>query len=203
MEGASAKAGAFFRAQRGIFTKEFEMKRKKPGTLKTEHQSNKQQSIDKIESLLKSLKTGMMTTLAGKELHSRPMMYQEFDKKAHELWFFTGKTTGKAHEIENDSRVNISFSNFDSNSYLSIYGEAEIVDDKAKEKELWNPLLKAWFPEGLEDPNLVLIRVRMQSAEYWDSNSSALVQLVGFAKAILTGKPYEASPSENQRVSLN
>lgn len=179
------------------------MKRKKPGSLEKEHQNQKMQSIDKIESLLKSLKTGMMTTLAGKELHSRPMMYQEFDKKTYDLWFFTGRTTGKAHEIENDARVNISFSNFDSNSYLSIYGEAEIVDDAGKEKELWNPILKAWFPEGLEDPNLVLIRVRMHSAEYWDSSSSALVQLVGFAKALLTGKPYEASPSENQRVHLN
>lgn len=179
------------------------MKRKKPGSLEKEHQTQKVQSLDKIESLLKSLKTGMMTTLSGKEFHSRPMMYQEFDKKSHELWFFTGKATGKAHEIEEDPRVNISFSNYESNSYLSIFGEAEIVDDAKKEKELWNPILKAWFPEGLEDPNLVLIRVRVHSAEYWDSTSSALVQLVGFAKAILTGKPYETHPSENQRIHLN
>ena len=176
--------------------------RKKPGTVHNTH-ADKAQALDKIESLLKHLKAGMMTTVLDNEMHSRPMMHQEFDKKSHELWFFTGKSTGKAQEIEQDRRVCISFSNYDSNSYLCITGDAELIDDAEKAAELWNPMLKAWFPEGLEDPNLTLIKVKMHSAEYWDSTSSALVQLVGLAKAVLTGKTYEASKSENQRIHLN
>ena len=177
--------------------------RKKPGTVHNT-EADKAHTLDKVEELLKSLKAGMLTTQNEDHgMHSRPMMVQEFDKKNQELWFFTGKSTGKTSDIQNDNNVCISFSNYDSNSYLCITGIAELINDSEKAAQLWNPMLKAWFPEGLEDPNLILIKVKMHSAEYWDSTSSALVQLVGFAKAILTGEAYEASKSENQRVHLN
>ena len=40
-----------------------------------------------------------------------------------------------------------------------ITGRAEVVDDDAKLKELWNTFAEAWLPEGPEDPNATLIRV--------------------------------------------
>jgi general stress protein 26 len=72
-----------------------------------------------------------------------------------------------------------------------------MVRDKQKAEELWNPAYKAWFPKGLDDPDLALLKVSATQAEYWDSSSSAVVHLVGFVKALATGERYH--PGENER----
>jgi hypothetical protein len=47
-------------------------------------------------------------------------------------------------------------------------------------------------------------KVTVESAEYWDSPSSKLVQLTGFVKAVITGEPYKPSePAEHGRVDLS
>jgi general stress protein 26 len=60
--------------------------------------------------------------------------------------------------------------------------------------------LKAWFPEGLEDPTLCLLKVSVEEAEYWEASSSTLVQLFGFVKAMATGQ--EADYGENKKVAF-
>ncbi len=67
-------------------------------------------------------------------------------------------------------------------------------------EELWNPILKAWFPEGLDDPNICLLKVNVEQAEYWDSPSSTLVQIGGFVKALVTGQ--RADGGENEKINL-
>lgn len=164
---------------------------------------NRAQSLDHVERLLKVIKAGMLTTISTQqELCSRPMMLQQFDLTSGDLWFFTGKQTGKVFDIEKDARVNVAFASPGSTSFVSVNGTADVVADKAKAKELWSPAMKAWFPEGLEDPNLVLLKVSMNSVEYWDS-SSTFVKIVGFTKAVLTGETYKAGPNEHGRVNLS
>jgi general stress protein 26 len=77
-----------------------------------------------------------------------------------------------------------------------------LIRDREKAKELWNPILKAWFPEGLEDPNLALLKVSVEKAEYWDTPSGKMVQAIGFVKALATGKRYEADQGEHSKVEL-
>ncbi len=169
----------------------------------TDSTSKRGENLNKVERLLKVIKAGMLTTINSKQqLCSRPMMLQKFDLQAGDLWFFTGKQTGKVFDIEKDARVNIAFASPGSSSFVSVYGEAEIVDDKELEKELWAPALLAWFPEGLKDPNLVLLRIKINTVEYWDS-SSTFVQIVGFTKALLTGETYKASPSEHGHIHMD
>lgn len=178
------------------------MHRKKPGSVQTVQQRT--DAIKKLEELIHDIKSGMFTTVApNNELHSRPMMYQQFDSKNHELWFFTGKSTGKVAELKKNPYVNVAFANAKTNAYVSMTGEAEVIDDPEKEQELWNPLLLAWFPRGLKDPDLTLICVKVNYAEFWENTSSGLVQVIGMAKAIVTGKPYKADKNEHQRVFLN
>jgi general stress protein 26 len=141
----------------------------------------------------------MLTTIDGGQLRSRPMSTQQFEFDG-ELWFFTSDNTHKIEEIAKDNRVCAAYSNPDDNVYLSISGRAEMVKDRAKIEELWSPVLKAWFPEGLEDPNLCLLKIPVESAEYWDAPSSKLVQLFGMVKAIATGQ--EADYGENKRINL-
>ena len=162
--------------------------------------SNNNKSIAKLADLIEDAQFAMLTTaLPGGSLRSRPMATQRtrFDG---ELWFFTYRESAKVHEIADDQHVNVSYADPDSNTYVSVSGRARMLVDRAKAKELWNPALKAWFPKGLDDPNLALLRVTVEQAEYWDSPNSKVVQLAGFIKAVVTGK--RAKGGENEKITL-
>ena len=134
---------------------------------------------------------------------SRPMATQKIDDEFDgRLWFFTRKDTNKVHAIEHDQHVNLAYSEPDKQRYISVSGRARIVENKEKMKELWNPILKAWFPDGLEDPQISLISVSIDSAEVWDAPPSKMVQMVGFVKSIVTGKPYDHN-HHSQHLNLN
>ena len=160
---------------------------------------NRQESIEKIRDLTHGIDFCMLTTMDSGFLRSRPMSTQVFEFDG-DLWFFTSDSTHKVEEIEKDGRVNAAYSNPDDNVYLSLSGRAEVVKDKAKIEELWSPVLKAWFPEGLDDPHLCLLRIPVEQAEYWDAPSSKIVQLFGMVKAMATGT--EADYGENKKISL-
>jgi len=162
-------------------------------------EDKRQESIEKLKSLTEGIDFCMLTTINGGQLRSRPMSTQEFGEGG-ELWFFTSDDTHKVDEIEADNRVNAAYSKPDDNVYVSVSGRASIVKDREKMEELWNPILKAWFPDGLEDPTLCLLKVSVEEAEYWDSPNSTIVQLVGFVKALVTGQ--QADGGDHGKVNL-
>jgi general stress protein 26 len=161
--------------------------------------TNRQESIAKIRELTHGIDFCMLTTIDGGHLRSRPMSTQEFEFDG-ELWFFTSDNTHKIDEIVKDDRVCAAFSKPEDNKYVSISGRAEVVKDRSKIEELWTPVLKAWFPEGLDDPHLCLLKIPVEQAEYWDAPSSKIVQLFGMVKAIATGQ--EADYGENKKIGL-
>lgn len=160
-----------------------------------------EQNIKTLSEKIHGIRVAMLTTIdPDGVLRSRPMATQDLDFDGR-LWFFTGKQSGKVHSIESDQHVNVSYVSTDDNRYVSVAGKARVVQDQDKVNELWNPLLKAWFPKGPQDPDISLICVDVESAEYWDAPSSKLVKLMGFTKAVLTGQRYE-SAGENERVDV-
>lgn len=159
------------------------------------------EAIAKLADLIKDVRIAMLTTVAKDgSLHSRPMAVQqvEFDG---DLWFFTGEDTLKSHEIADDSHVNVACADPSSQTYVSVSGRARLVHDRAKIEELWNPMYKAWFPKGLDDPQLALLKIEVDSAEYWDAPSSTVAHIAGFIKAVATGQP-ATKIGENQRLEL-
>lgn len=160
------------------------------------------ENTEKLGKLIKDVRVAMLTTAdTDGTLRSRPMATQNSEFNG-ELWFFTGLDSAKVHEIGKDHHVNVSYAAPSDNVYVSVSGMARIVQDKAKMKELWSPIHKAWFPKGLEDPNLGLLQVDVDKAEYWDAPSSTVVQLFGFTKAILTGKPYGEEGVDHKKLNL-
>jgi general stress protein 26 len=146
--------------------------------------------LDKI----RSIKFAMLTTEndAG-YLHSRPMATLEAEDDGV-LWFFTGRSTLKAHEIGRNPRVNLAYSDGGHDTFVSVAGEAHLVGDPDKAEALWNPLMQAWFPKGLEDPDLVLMRVDVDEAEYWDTASKKMTTLIRFAKSLAGHGPRDDLP---------
>lgn len=165
-----------------------------------DNQADHNENVRKLGEMIKEIKFAMLTTAEPDgTLRSRPMATQttEFDGT---LWFFTAASAPKVEEIEQDHHVNLSYAAPDKNLYVSVSGKARMMRDRQKAQELWNPAYKAWFPKGLEDPDLALLKVNVEQAEYWDSSSSAVVHLVGFVKALATGERYHAG--ENEKMDL-
>ncbi|MBV8882968.1 MAG: pyridoxamine 5'-phosphate oxidase family protein [Chroococcidiopsidaceae cyanobacterium CP_BM_RX_35] len=161
----------------------------------TEHNEN----VKKLREMIADIKFAMLTTLeADGTLRSRPMATQaaEFDG---ELWFFTNANAPKVDEVQQHQQVNVSYAKPNDQKYISVSGTAQLIRDRQKIAELWNPLYKAWFPQGLDDPNLALLKVSADKAEYWDSPASSVVRLVGFVKAVVTGEA-SGSGGDNQKI---
>ncbi|RKG96072.1 pyridoxamine 5'-phosphate oxidase family protein [Corallococcus carmarthensis] len=157
-----------------------------------------QDVVEHLGKLIHGIKVAMMTTVdSDGSLRSRPMWTYDKDFDG-ELWFFTNDHTHKVDEVQKDHHVSLAYSDPTRDRYVSVSGRCQLIRDKAKAKELWNPSLKAWFPQGLDDPNLALLRVSVEKAEYWDTPNSKRVQLVGFVKAVLTGEKYQ--PGDNQKL---
>jgi len=152
--------------------------------------------VAKLAKLIADTQVCMFTTIADGRPMSRPMAVQavEFDG---DLWFFTKQGGRKVEQIGREPRVNIAFSS--RSSWVSVTGEAEVVRDVAKAKQLWNAGIEAWFPDGPEDPDVVLVKVHADGAEYWDSPGAGVVSVLSFVKAKLTGKPYHI---EDVKVDL-
>lgn len=162
-------------------------------------EDKRQEAIKKLSDLIKDIDFAMLTTIDEGHLRSRPMQTQDFEFDG-DLWFFTSSRTHKIEEIEKDNRVNVAYASPDTNTYVSVSGTAEVVKDKAKIDEYWNDILKAWFPEGKDSPDLVLLKISVEQAEYWDAPSSTIVQLAGFVKAMVTGE--RADGGENRKIDL-
>lgn len=158
------------------------------------------ETLEKLKGLLEGIDFAMLTTITGGKMHSRPMSTQELDENG-DLWFFTSDDSRKIDEIEQDNRINVAYSNPNGNTYVSVFGMGEVVKDRAKIEELWSPIYKAWFPEGLDDPKICLLKIAVEEAEYWDAPNSKIVQLVGFAKALITGQ--EADMGDHGAVKVN
>lgn len=158
------------------------------------------EGMRQIAKLIKKAKIAMLTTTTPKGwLRSRPMGTQResFDGN---LWFFTHASEPKVQEIKRHPQVNVSFANPDDNEFVSMAGRATIVHDPVKMKALWQKPLKTWFPKGLEDPDLALLKVEVEHAEYWDQNAGLVEVAVGFVKATITGA--ESTAGYGTKVEL-
>ena len=139
----------------------------------------------------------MLTSTAGDgALHARPMTPQQVTDDL-ESWFFISRSSEQAADLGARPDVNLSFDG--SSDWLSVAGRATLVDDRALVKEMWNPVVEAWFPDGAEDPDVLLLRVDAVSAEYWKAPGGRAASLLSFVKAKVTGEPLEG---EQESVRL-
>jgi general stress protein 26 len=152
---------------------------------------SKTESLKYFRDKVNEVKTAMLTTYSAENgFNSRPMGTADVDSEGN-IWFFTNEYSQKVSEISVENTVSLTYSDIKNHTYLSIVAEAALVNDKAKMKELWNPFVEAFFPEGLNDPKLTLLKITPTDAEYWDSKTSSMVVLINMLKATFAGKKYD------------
>jgi general stress protein 26 len=157
--------------------------------------------VAKVAELVKRARLAMLTTMTEDGRHvSRPMAVQETEFDG-DLWFFVDEGSDKVAQVRNHPQVNVSFSNDKDSEWTSIAGTAEVVKDRAKAEELYTKYLEVWFPDGLDTPGLALLKVRAETAEYWDASDSTIKKVIGMVQAIRHDDP-DRFPAENRTVEM-
>jgi len=148
----------------------------------------------KIKDMAEAVKSCFFVTniTTGQSLSTRPMSPQKVDDDGI-FWFLSNKESHKNMDLKTDSNVQLLFQGSAYSDFLSIYGTATITEDKSIIKELWDPTLKTWFTEGVDDPRISVIKVEPLEGYYWDTKNGAAVALVKRLAGAIVGKTIDDS----------
>lgn len=128
----------------------------------------------------------------GAALAVRPMSVRKVDDEGN-FWFLSSNDSHKNAEIKQDDHVQLLFQETHQSGFLNVYGQADISEDKAKIKELWEPILKTWFTEGEDDPRISVIKIKPTEVYYWDNKHGNAVAFVKMAIGAAIGKTLDDS----------
>ncbi len=159
------------------------------------------EAVKKIKELVKKADTCFFCThiKSGESFSTRPMSTQKVDDEGY-LYFLSDKGSDKNLEIQEDSYVQLLYNSSAHSGFLSIYGTAEIIYDRALIEELWEPIAKVWFTEGKDDPTISVIKVKAADGYYWDTAHGKAVSLIKMVASIVTGKTMDDSIEGNLNI---
>lgn len=153
--------------------------------------------IDRLWELMKKISICMLASWDGRELHARPMgAYVRREDNA--IFFLTDAGKHKDAEIRQYRKVCLAFADTGGQKYVSLAGEAEVLDDRAKVRELWGTPAKAWW-DSPDDPNIRVLKVTPHEAEFWDGAGTTLAY-VKMAVAGVTGQ--RPDMGDNRKVAM-
>ncbi len=152
------------------------------------------EALAKLRELVKKAATCFLCTsiTTGKPLSIRPMSVRDVDDEG-DLWFLSASDSHHNEQIAKDPAVQLLFQGSPHSDFLTIYGKASITTDKAKIKELWQPILKTWFTDGIDDPRITVIKVTPAHSYYWDTKHNKAIVLAKMIVGALTGKTLDDS----------
>ncbi|GAA4325911.1 pyridoxamine 5'-phosphate oxidase family protein [Flaviaesturariibacter amylovorans] len=152
----------------------------------------------KLKKLVEEIRVCMFITNADDAVdHTRPMSVVDVDPDG-KLWFFTDIRSIKVEEVEKTHKVHLTFAHPGKESYLDLWGSSHVVTDRAKIKEKFTPMVKPWFPNGPEDPNIALLHVHPERCYYWDAETGKMVQFLKMAVGAVTGNSKIADSTEGK-----
>lgn len=131
-------------------------------------------TIADIAEALRDIDFAMLNTHSrGGAIAARPMSNNRqvnWDGTSH---YFSMGDTLTVEDIGRDPKVGLSFQGKAGMLgmrpfFVAVEGTADLVRDHAAFQEHWSPDLDRWFPQGIETPGLVMIRVRAERVHYWD-----------------------------------
>lgn len=152
------------------------------------------EAVTKIKTLIESAKSCFFCTIGYGGLSNgvRPMSVQQVDDKGN-CWFLSANDSNKNKELEVDDTVDLYFQGSAHSDFLHLSGVAEVSEDKAKIKELWEPILKTWFTGGENDPRISVIKFVPHAGYYWDNKHGMVVAGAKKIVGAISGKTLDDS----------
>lgn len=148
--------------------------------------------------VVKDVRVAMLTTIGTDGVpRARPMATQS-GAPDDVLWFYATKDSRKVADLTENQHVELSYASPDRDLYATASGLAQVVNDPARARELWNPVVAGWFPDGPDDPHLCLLRVDLHEAEYWRDRQPRTLQLTQAIAAAVTGRTPSAGAEDRK-----
>ena len=159
------------------------------------------EAVEKMRGLAKQAATCFFCTAIrpNQPVSTRPMSVQQVDDNGR-LWFLSANDSRKNQELVTDPNVQLLFQGSAHSDFMTLYGDARVSTDKNKIKELWSPLLKTWFTEGIDDPRITVIEVMPTEGYYWDTKHNRVVAFAKMAVGAAIGKTLDDSIEGKLRV---
>jgi general stress protein 26 len=140
--------------------------------------------VVRLNELIAGIDFAMLTTVRPDgTLHSCPMASPGADADGV-IWFFAANNTEKVEAVRTSQRVNVAYVDHPGRRYVSISGYCDLVRDHVKAKELWTSAYQAWFPGGLDNSDLILLKVNVQQVDYWNAAEGRMAHL-GFVRGTI------------------
>ena len=158
---------------------------------------NTARDTDRVWELMKKIGFAMLVTRDGEKLRARPMSAY-LERESNAIYFLTDARRHKDEEISRNPSVNLSFANASDQKYVSITGSAEVSNDRARIKQLFSTPAKAWW-DSAEDPNIRVLKITPDDAEFWDLPGS-VISYVKMAAAAVTGTRPDLG--DNRKVAM-
>ncbi|CAM4418698.1 General stress protein 26 [Pedobacter westerhofensis] len=151
-------------------------------------------AIGKIKELVDIAKTCFLCTKSSssESVGTRPMNVQEIDDQGT-LWFLVANDSHTYQDISSDSNVKLYFQGSPHSDFLFLEGTAILSADKARIKELWNPIMKTWFTDGEDDQRIAIIKVSPETGYYWDNKHGNVVAGIKTVIGAALGKTLDDS----------
>lgn len=145
--------------------------------------------LHELGELIGDIEVAMLTTHAEDgSLVSRPLQTLKLDAQG-ELIFFTAANSHKIAELTDDADANLAYAHPGEHRYVSVRGRARMDRNDDTIDELWSIGQKVFFPDGRDDPNLMVLRIRVRDAVYWETADNVVARAFDFARGLLDDKP--------------
>ena len=148
-----------------------------------------QGSIEQLRKMIKDVKYALLTTAATDgSLHSRPLTTLDWDFDGV-AWFLVPRDSRLVSELTRSPDVNLAYASPEEDTFISLAGRAQVQQNPARARELWNRWAEMFFPDGPESPEVGVLRVEIRSAEYWTGPNDLVEKVTGAAKALVEKDP--------------
>jgi general stress protein 26 len=153
--------------------------------------------VERAWTLMEKIGFAMLVTLDGEKLRARPMSaYVRPEENA--IYFLADARRHKDEEIARHPNVNLSFADTGGQKYVSLTGRATVSNDRARIKEMFSTPAKAWW-DSAEDPNIRILKVTPEDAEFWDAPGK-VISYIKMAAAAATGSRPDLG--DNRKVAM-
>ncbi len=154
------------------------------------------EALTKLRELVDKIDIGMLCTYPGDDgyVHSVPMSRQEIDEQGN-IWYLFSANSETYKNLQRDKKISILFAHVGDYNFLSINGIAAISRDEARIDKYWNKFVEAWFEKGKDDPNIRVLKVNVEDAQYWDNKTNKLFTLIKVAASAISGSKLDIGRS--------
>jgi len=139
-------------------------------------------TIEDIAKTMAGIDIAILSThTENGQIANRPMSNNGDVKYDGTSYYFTFEQARTVGDIKANPNVALGFAGkggiFSGAIYVAVEGRAELIRDKAAFEAHWAGDLDRWFTDGVDTPNIVLIKVKATRITYWDGEEEGEVKI--------------------------